>query len=195
MRRLGRWLASITLAAVFLIGLLALLLVTVSGLKLAVVYSGSMEPVMPVGSLGVMESVEPSQIKAGDIIAFNPIFDPDTIVSHRVIEVLDEESTLALRTKGDANEDPDIFSVPAGRVLGRVIFNIPHLGFGLVKAKDYVRSELGFAFLICLPTLWLIGIAAKDLKCMFSPRGRRLRRLKERRRRREKSRRTSLATV
>ena len=154
--------------------------------SLAVVYSGSMAPEMPMGALAMMEPVEPAQIEVGDIIAFNPPWDPDATVSHRVIEVVDGE-TLSFLTKGDANEDPDFDIVPAANVIGRVTFNVPSLGYLLARVGDYSRSQLGFVLFVGLPTLLLIGSATRDMNFMVSPGKRRERQRKkmmERRKRR-----------
>lgn len=186
MRRLGKALIYMVLVLVVVAVGLIFLLPTILGFNLAVVYSGSMEPAMPVGALALMEPIDPSGIKVGDIIAFNPVYDPDTIVSHRVVEVLGDGASIEFRTKGDANEDPDVLSVPAANVLARVNFNIPYMGYALVRVGDYTRSQLGFALLVCLPTLSLIGIAIRDVNVMRNPRKKRLAKLKERNKRRNK---------
>ena len=184
MRRLVNWLTIIVLGFLFLAVIITIVLPTVLSAKLAVVYSASMAPAMPVGALALMEPIDPAEIKVGDIIAFNPPRDPDVTVSHRVVEVLSDGASLEFRTKGDANEDPDLFSVPAANVLGRVNFNIPYMGYGLARTGDYTRSRLGFVLLVCLPTLSLIGIAVRDINVMLNPRKKRLAKLKERRERR-----------
>lgn len=186
MRQWGKWLIYTILVVVVLTAATLFFLPSILGINLAIVYSGSMEPVMPVGALAVMEPVDPSEIKVGDIIAFNPVHDPDTIVSHRVIEVLDDGPSLEFHTKGDANEEPDLFGVPAANVLARVNFNISYVGNAFTHMGQYTRSRLGFVLLICLPTLVLIGTAATDMNFMFSPGKRRQRKLKQRRDRRNK---------
>lgn len=106
MKRLIKWVTNIVLVLVVLIAILGLLLPAIFSSRLVIVYSGSMEPALPVGSLVVMSPVEPTSIMVGDIIAFNPPANPDVIICHRVIEVTDGESP-AFCTKGDANEVPD----------------------------------------------------------------------------------------
>ena len=182
MRRLAKWVTNIALVLVVLIALFAFLLPSVFASSLAVVYSGSMAPAMPVGALAVMQPVDPAAIEVGDIIAFNPVREPETTVSHRVVEVLED----GFRTKGDANEDPDLDIVPAANVIGRVRFNIPRLGYVLEDVGHYTRSRLGFALFICLPTLALIGSATRDLNFMLSPGKRRARLRKKMMERRKK---------
>jgi len=187
MRRLAKWLINIILVLLVLAAVLFVVLPTVFASSLAVVYSGSMDPVMPMGAVAWMEPVDPAQIKVGDIIAFNPVQDPDVTVSHRVVEVLDGE-TLIFRTKGDANEDPDPWEVPADSVLAKVLFNISHLGFVLAYIGQYTRSQLGFALFIAVPTVLLIGSATRDMNFMLSPGKRRERQRKKLMERRKKRR-------
>ena len=187
MGRLAKWLINIILGLLVLLAVLFVLLPAVLASSLAIVYSASMAPAMPMGAVAWMEPVDPAQIKVGDIIAFNPVHDPDVTVSHRVVEVLDSE-TLIFRTKGDANEDPDSWEVPADSVLAKVIFNISHLGYVLAYIGQYTRSRLGFALFIAVPTVLLIGSATRDMNFMLSPGKRRERQRKKLMERRKKRR-------
>ena len=186
MRRVVKWPTIMFLGLLVLVAILFVLLPAVFASRLGVVYSGSMAPEMPVGALAWIEPVDPAQIKVGDIIAFNPPWDPDATVSHRVIEVVDGE-ILSFHTKGDANEDPDFDVVPADHVLARVSFNIPNLGYVLGYIRQYTRGPLGFTLSIALPTVLLIGSSVRDMNFMLSPAKRRARQRKkmmERRKRR-----------
>ncbi|HEY91729.1 MAG TPA: signal peptidase I [Dehalococcoidia bacterium] len=174
MIRWGKRLFCMVLGLVALVVCSIYLVPAILGYNLAVVYSGSMEPVMPVGALALMGPIDPSEVEIGDIIAFNPVSDPDAIVSHRVVEILGDSASIEFRTNGDANEEPDMLSVPAANVLARVTYNIPYMGFALARIGDHTRSQLGFIFLIGLPTVLLIGSAAKDLHLMTSPGRRRI---------------------
>ncbi|MEI6797221.1 MAG: hypothetical protein WCK39_10190, partial [Methanomassiliicoccales archaeon] len=49
------------------------------------------------------------------------------LICHRVIYV--NESAGYFLTKGDANEDPDWFTVPFGNVVGKVVIQIPFIGY------------------------------------------------------------------
>jgi len=179
MGQLAKWLTNIMLALLVVTAFLFLMLPAVFASSLAVVYSGSMAPEMPTGALAVMEPVDPTDIKVGDIIAFDPPWDASNVtVSHRVIEVVDGE-TLGFRTKGDANEDPDFDIVPATSVTGRVTLNVPQLGYLLARVGDYSRSRLGFVFFVGLPTLLLIGSAVRDMNFMVSSGKRRERQRKK----------------
>jgi len=184
MRRLVNWLTIIVLGFLFLAVIITMVLPTVLSAKLAVVYSASMAPAMPVGALALMEPINPSEIEVGDIIAFNPPRDPDVTVSHRVVEVLSDGASLEFRTKGDANENPDLDVTPASNVIAKVTYNIPKAGYALARIRQYAKGKLGFVLFIGLPTIWLIGNATRDMNLALNPRKKRLAKLKERRERR-----------
>jgi len=182
----AKWLINILLVLVLLFVLFAYLLPSVFSSKLAIVYSASMGDGMPVGSLAVMTQVDPADIKVGDIIAFHPPSEPEATVSHRVVEVINGDS-LSFQTKGDANEEPDIFHVSEGNVLAKVAFTIPILGFALDFVAKHVRSPLGFGLLVVAPAAFIIGSTVRDL-FFISPGQKRLEKAKKRREKLEKRR-------
>ena len=79
-----------------------------------VVITGSMEPVIKVNSIVILEPVEFSDIEVGDIIRYTSY--QGYSVMHRVIS----KNVSYLATKGDANEKPDTFAVMPDQVTGRV---------------------------------------------------------------------------
>ena len=161
MGKIGNWLITIVLG-LFLLGLLALLIIPVyfSG-KVAVVLSESMKPTMPMGSMAVALPIEPEAIRVDDIITFVPPWDPDVTVSHRVIEIL-ENGTIAFRTKGDANADPDPWIIEGEHVTGRIEYHIPYVGRLANTTLHYSRTIIGFSLLVVLPSVMLIGSTIRD---------------------------------
>lgn len=105
-----------------------------------VVFTGSMQSTIPVGSVIVVKSVDANTLKEGDIICFKTL---QQSVTHRIVKI----TYNGLITKGDANEDPDPFVVEKKGVIGKVIFIIPYLGY----LSYFVKTPLGFTLLIILP--------------------------------------------
>jgi signal peptidase len=180
-KRAGKWVGNIVLGLVLCSVLLAFLIPTALSGSLAIVRSSSMEPAMRAGALAVMLPVDAEDVKVGDIIAFDPPWDPDVIVSHRVIGVR-YDGQLSFDTKGDATEDSDPYYVPARNVHGRVVFSIPYLGYAASSIIGYVRTWLGFVTLVCIPTAILIGSAIRDVNRSNNVRLKRLARRQERQR-------------
>lgn len=125
--------------------------------KLMVVQSGSMEPVIKMGSMVV---VKPSEdYKIGDMISFMNRVEREESITHRIIdlEVIEGESFYI--TKGDANEDPDPRRVAKTEIIGKVLFSIPYFGY----AVDFAKKPLGFALIIILPAAIIIFDEARKI--------------------------------
>ena len=145
------------LIALVLILAIALAGVRLLGLDLYVVLSGSMEPVYKTGSVIYVKEIAPEELEAGDDITYS--LSGETIVTHRITEVLEADGQLAFKTKGVANEIEDGEAVLADQVIGQPIFTIPHLGY-LVEyihtpSGRYTTIAVGAALLllICLPDI------------------------------------------
>lgn len=163
MKSWGKWVSYIILGLVIVFFALALIVPKIYTGHLAIVRSSSMEPAIQAGSLALMMPVDPLKVRVGDIIVFAPWNDPDVTVSHRVIGRFYEEGELYFATKGDAVEDPDPDAVPAENVKGKVIFDIPYLGFAANYMYDYVRSWWGLIVFVALPAMLLVGITIRDI--------------------------------
>ncbi|HVV36253.1 MAG TPA: signal peptidase I [Acidimicrobiales bacterium] len=123
------------------------------GWRLVDVLSGSMTPTYPARSVLALEAVNPSRVRAGDVIAFHRGDDPRTLVTHRVVRVQHSGGQLSFVTKGDANSDADRDPVPASELRGRVVFGAPHLGW-LVQT---VHTPAGYAGLLLFPGMLVIA--------------------------------------
>ena len=125
------------------------------GWRMDAVLTGSMAPALEVGSLVVINPVEPEEVAVGDIITFRPASGDKTLITHRVIGV-GQSSSLYFETKGDANQSPDRSTVPARNLVGRVAFNAPYWGF----ATEFLKTPLGFLFALVIPGTVLIAAYA-----------------------------------
>jgi len=119
------------------------------------VYTGSMEPAIPVGSVVVIKPVNPETLKVGDIICFKVSESTTITVTHRIINV----TTEGFITKGDANEDPDQWIVKRENVIGKAIFTIPYIGY----IGYFVRTPIGFILLIVIPASLIIIIEIRNI--------------------------------
>ena len=119
------------------------------------VYTGSMEPAIPVGSVVVIKPANPDTLKVGDIICFKIESESSTTVTHRIINITDE----GFITKGDANEDPDQWIVKKENIVGKVIAVIPYLGY----LGYFIKTPIGFTLLIIIPATLLIILEIKNI--------------------------------
>ena len=125
---------------------------TVLGYKPVAVYSGSMEPTIPVGGLALDRAIPPKDVRVGDVITFSDPYVKGRLVTHRVIDILETPHGLAYRTKGDANPGRDPWTIRLNGQVGRVSFSVPVAGYVLYYA--HTREVRGA--LICLVALFLL---------------------------------------
>lgn len=76
--------AVVVVLAVMLVG------VRLVGLQVFTVLSGSMEPTYHTGSIIYVRDVDPFKLEEGDVITF--LLDEDTVATHRIIEVVPDET-------------------------------------------------------------------------------------------------------
>lgn len=128
---------------------------SVLGYKPVAVYSGSMQPSIPVGGLAVDRAIAARDVRVGDVITFTDPYVKGRLVTHRVIDILQTPQGLAYRTKGDANPGRDPWTIRLSGQVGRVTFTVPVAGYVLYYA--HTREVRGA--LICLAALFvLVGL-------------------------------------
>lgn len=130
----------ITTLVVILVVVFAIMVVgaRLIGFKVYTVLSGSMVPTYNVGDLIYVKEINKSELKVGDNITF--MLDKDTIATHRIIEVINnEDNTVSYRTKGDANDVEDANPVHSKNVIGKPVFKIPYLGY----VSNYIQKTPG----------------------------------------------------
>ena len=118
------------------------------------VLSGSMESVIPRGSLVLTQHVPAAEIRPGDIVTF--INSSEESITHGVLRVIhnfDGNGTLGFQTKGTDNPMPDEDIVGAGNVVGVVKLHVKGLGFTLRYVKDNIRYVFLFFILILLASI------------------------------------------
>lgn len=113
--------------------------------KILIVQSGSMEPTINTGGIVVVKPTFPYTV--GDVITFGPVSNGKAPTTHRIVDIRLQNGSPVYVTKGDANEDEDQQEVLARHVIGKVLFDIPFLGYVLAAAK----TPVGFAVLIVIP--------------------------------------------
>lgn len=126
---MARMIDILTWAAVGIAVFAAVLLggVRLVGFTPYAVSTGSMEPACHVGSVVYVRHVDAKELEKGDVITFR--LGGDALATHRIVEIIRDDEGLCFRTKGDANDAADASLVEADRVVGRVCFDIPYLGY------------------------------------------------------------------
>ena len=127
----------------------------VGGMLPLIVLTDSMYPVIESGDLIICHTEEPENIQTGDVIAFfDPAGNGTTIVTHRVLEVTDQDGQLAWRTKGDNNNTEDRLLVPADKLVA-VYEGTRIPGAGNVAL--FMQTTPGLILCVVCPILLLVG--------------------------------------
>jgi signal peptidase len=126
--------------------------VPLSGGMTLVVAGPSMTPGLSVGSVVVVEPVEPTALAVGDVVSVQN--GPSrAIFTHRIVRLIQRDGTLWLETKGDANPAPDPSIVPASGVLGRVVLALPYVGYAVALGSH----PSGVILIVALGLLLLVA--------------------------------------
>ena len=124
-----------------------------------VVLSGSMSPEFDTGSILVVKDVTAREVAQGDIITFKSPEDASKTITHRVVEITEENGQLAYITRGDANNANDTEPVPAANLLGEAVYWVPYAGY----VTDFMGTKKGLFCLIIIPGVLVIAGEIRNL--------------------------------
>lgn len=117
------------------------------------VLTGSMEPTVEAGGVAFVDRVEPKDIRVGDIMTFTRANSSQQL-THRVTAVVPTTDGPTFRTKGDANDIPDVWTVTPRQVIGKVRFALPNLG---VLGRLLVSDRQLLALFMAVPAAFLLA--------------------------------------
>lgn len=132
------------------------------GIQSFSVLTGSMEPMYPKNSVVYVKTTDPGDIGIGDIITFYKNADSNEVITHRVVRV--DREKQAFHTKGDANKSEDVEEVSYSRVVGRVVYTVPHIGFIAMFVQTTAGKVCEVVVLIAGAMLWYISALLKKDK-------------------------------
>ncbi|MDQ3098371.1 MAG: signal peptidase I [bacterium] len=111
-------------------------------IRLLSVISGSMEPVIPIGSAVLV--IKQSKYNDNDIITYKL---GKILVTHRIVF-----AKKYFLTKGDANNTIDPETVSNEQIAGRVVLHIPYLGY----IQEGAKNTKGLILFVLLPSVLII---------------------------------------
>ncbi|WP_051569425.1 signal peptidase I [Alkaliphilus transvaalensis] len=130
---------------------------TLMGYSPMSVLTGSMRPMLEPGDMIITKNVAAEEIEVGDVITYR--VDSYTLVTHRVIAIIEENGRINFQTQGDANNTIDQSLVTPEALVGSLVFRIPKGGY----LVNFTRSPIGFLVCIIIPVLLLIGPEVKKI--------------------------------
>ena len=127
---------------------------SIAGKLPLIVLTDSMYPEIKSGDLIICDTATAADVKQNDVISFfDPAGNGTSIVTHRVIEIVEEDGQTKFRTRGDNNNTEDKMLVPAENIVG--IYKMRIAGAGNVAM--FMQSTAGLVVCVILPIILLIG--------------------------------------
>jgi signal peptidase len=119
-----------------------------------VVLSDSMIPTLQSGDLVIYQKMNLSNMTVGDVVAF---YDPsssngDSIVTHRIVEIVKNSGQNEYKTKGDANNTNDSSLIANENIVGIYKFRIPKIG----NAVLFMQTTKGMLICIVIPLVLIM---------------------------------------
>lgn len=125
---------------------------SVGGYFPLIVLTDSMYPVIESGDLIICHTEDPENVQVGDVISFfDPAGNGTSIVTHRVLEVI-EDGGLKYRTQGDNNNTEDRVLVPEENLVG--VYQSRIGGAGHIAM--FMQSTTGLIICVVLPIILLV---------------------------------------
>lgn len=146
-RSIGTTIRSTIITVAAILGAITIVIVVVcvaTGVRPAIVISGSMSPTIPTGSMTFAREIPASDVRVGDIVTVDRVIGSG-LVTHRVVEIDDADGGITLTLQGDANSDVDPAPYPVTSV-GEVVFHVAGLG----AAAAVVRTPLGITAVVLI---------------------------------------------
>jgi signal peptidase len=123
------------------------------GLRSFTIMSGSMRPALGVGDVVVTRPIVARDARAGDVITFKDPQHHNRMLTHRVTALHVSGDQVLIATKGDANNRAERWSTAADGRIGRVVYHLPLIGYGLV----WTHGRYARLLLVVVPAL-LLGV-------------------------------------
>ncbi len=136
--------------------------INIAGYSILSVLTNSMEDEYNVGDLILIKKTDASELEVKDVITF---YSPDpaiegAIVTHRIIDITEENGQKKFETKGDNSPAADSYKVSESDVIGSVQGKIPFVG----KATTFMQTnKIAFFAIIILPMLVIIASEIKNI--------------------------------
>ncbi len=132
---------------------------SIFGYRIFSVATGSMIPEYNVNDVLAIKEINTDELKVGDDITYlgNKLDVNGRIVTHRIIEIKEENGEKIYITKGINNiaEDP---SINDSQIYGKVVGKIPVI----TEINHIVKNQYGFFFLIFVPLVAVIFLEIAD---------------------------------
>ena len=120
-----------------------------------IVLTDSMYPEIKSGDVIVCREVDPEDIEVGDVISFyDPAGNGTSVVTHKVIEIVEEDGERLFRTRGTNNNTDDRLPVHEDKVIAEYTgTRIPVAG----NIAIFMQSTAGLIVCVIVPIVLFVG--------------------------------------
>ena len=120
-----------------------------------VIVSGSMEPIIKVRDAVIVKRCEEDSINVGDVVTYRSLEDAyyGILITHRVVNIEEQNGQKVFITKGDHNETIDRKPVSFSQIQGKVVMRIPKIGY----LKYFLIDYYGWIIAVLFPSVGIIG--------------------------------------
>lgn len=127
----------------------------IGGYSPMIVLTDSMLPEISSGDLIIAKKIDPKEVKVGDVISFfDPAGNGTSVVTHRVIEIVEDKGETKWRTRGDNNNAEDRVLVPFENLVG--IWQGTRIAGGGNVAM-FLQTTPGLIICVVCPVVLLVG--------------------------------------
>lgn len=128
---------------------------SIGGTMPLIVLTDSMYPDIKSGDLIICKKVDPADLQVDDVISFyDPAGNGTSVVTHKIVEIIDENGALSFRTRGINNNTDDRLSVPADKVIAEYTgLRIPVAG----NIAIFMQSTAGLIVCVIVPIVLFVG--------------------------------------
>ena len=139
---------------------------TIGGVCPLIVLTDSMLPEISSGDLIICKEIDAKDVKVNDVISFfDPAGNGSSVVTHRVIEIVEEDGVTKWRTRGDNNNTEDKVLVPFENLVG--IWSGTRIA-GAGSVAMFLQTTPGLIVcVICPLALFIASIIACILNSIF----------------------------
>ena len=123
-------------------------------INMFVILTQSMEPTINPGDIVIDYTPKNKEYVVGDVITFLATdgYHAGSTVTHRIIEIVEQDGDIYYRTKGDANNTADFSLIKKDNVIGKTIFKIPKAGY----VRQFLVTKVGWILVVVMPCLTII---------------------------------------
>ena len=120
-----------------------------------IVLTDSMYPDIKSGDLIICKAVDAKDVEIGDVISFyDPAGKGTSVVTHMVIDIINEDGKISFKTKGINNNTEDRLPVPEANLIAEYTgIRIPGAG----NFAIFMQSTTGLIVCVILPIILFVG--------------------------------------